>query len=314
MTRALDVLGIGNAVVDIIYSVGDKELDERDLTKGSMQLIDAATAAEVKPDKKSLPLLFGGSIANTVCHIAKLGGSVHFIGKLATDSIGSQYIDDLKASGVGFDTARLATGTTGRCFVFVTPDGQRTMCTHLGVSDKLATVDIDVQAIKKSKILLIEGYLWSAPSAKELILESVAIAQANQTLIAFSLSDPFLVAAFRSEFWNFVEKDVDILFGNELEARALCGTNSVDESIGQLAQITDHFIITQGETGSVAVVQGETFRCSATPVERVVDTTGAGDSFAAGYLFGFVERRSTAESLAIASNLAADTVGHFGGR
>lgn len=315
MTKAIDVLGIGNAMVDILCSVEDQELRHKGLTKGSMTLIDNEMRASLDSVVKPIFRQSGGSVANSVVHVAELTGRSQYIGKVANDSTGKQFIEDMAASGVIFESTVLdSDASTGRCFVFVTPDGQRTMCTYLGACANLTIDDVDVAAIRQAKSLLIEGYLWSSRSAKEMILKSAEIAHESETLVAFSLSDPFLVDSHRSELQDFVHNDVDILFGNELEMEQLHETRGLSETIDALKPVVDHLVITRGEHGSVVVSADEVFTNNATSIAKVVDTTGAGDAYAGGYLYGFAQGFSVAQCMSIASNLAGRVVGHFGGR
>ena len=315
MNKVIDVLGIGNAIVDILCGVDDDELQHKGLTKGSMALIDDETRASLDSTVTPICRQSGGSVANSVVHVAELTGRSQYIGKVANDTTGRQFMDDMGRSGVIFESTVLNSGaSTGRCFVFVTPDGQRTMCTYLGACVDLSIDDVDVAAIKRSKTLLIEGYLWSSPSAKEMILQSAAIAQESETLVAFSLSDPFLVDGYRSQLQEFVRNHVDLLFGNEREMEELHQTHGLDDTIVALSPLVSHLVITRGEFGSVAVVNDEMFKCSAVPVEEVVDTTGAGDAYAGGYLYGFAREFPVAQCMSIASDVAGRVIGHFGGR
>lgn len=315
MTETIDLLGIGNAIADNLCRSSDSELKKNGLIKGSMALIDAQKAAELQSTVIPVSRQSGGSVSNSVVHFAQLGGQSQFIGKVANDDAGTHYIDELIREGVEYSTSFLKSGiSTGRCYVFVTSDGQRTMCTYLGASSELSIADVDTDALDKTKILFIEGYLWASPCAKEMILESVLVAKKSESIIAFSLSDPFLVDGFRSEFQNFVEKDVDILIGNDQEVYQLYETSTLQDSIEELKNRVNHFVITRGERGSVAVVQHDVFKRSATPIEQVVDTTGAGDAFAGGYLYGLTQNYSVEQCLEIASNRAGQVIGHFGGR
>ncbi len=315
MTERVDVIGIGNAIVDVVCSVEDEELEDRGLIKGSMALIDAQIASELNSVVQPVSRKSGGSVANSLVHIAQLGGNCQLVGKVADDETGQRFIEDTKQAGVQFNTASLDTNTlSGRCFVFVSIDGQRTMCTYLGASSKLSDSDVDSAAIAGSKFLLIEGYLWSSPSAKAMILKAASIARESDTCVAFTLSDPYLVDAHQSEFQDFVEKDVDLLFANEHEGSRLYGTRNLNETIAQLKQQVAHVVITRGESGSVAVFENQTYHCDAAPVTEVVDTTGAGDAYAGGYLFGLTQQYPIERCMQIASDRAAKTIGLFGGR
>ncbi len=315
MTKSIDLLGIGNAIVDNLCRAEDRELERNELIKGSMTLVDEQTAARLESMVSPVSTQPGGSVANSVAHFAQLGGRCSFVGKVANDDAGDQYVEAMVQIGVDFRSARLDTGmATGRCNVFVTPDGQRTMCTYLGASVELSSADVDAETIAASKVVLIEGYLWSSPSAKDMILETVSIARQIETAVAFSLSDPFLVDAFRSELQSFVEDEVDLLFGNENEVSQLYSAPSLQDSVDRLKQVVSHIVVTRGENGSVAVVNNEMHEHRAAPVAEVVDTTGAGDAYAGGYLYGMAQGYPVARCMEIASDLAADVIGHFGGR
>ncbi len=315
MTETIDLLGIGNAIADNLCRSSDDELKKYGLIKGSMALIDGKKAAELQSTVSPVLRQSGGSVSNSVVHFSQLGGRSQFIGKVANDDAGIHYIDDLIREGVEYSTSFLNSGkSTGRCYVFVTSDGQRTMCTNLGASSELSIADVDAEVLDRTRVLFIEGYLWASPCAKEMILESVMIAKKSETIIAFSLSDSFLVDGFRSELQQFVENDVDFLIGNEHEVHQLYETSTLQDSIEELKNRVAHFVITRGEKGSVAVVQHEVFKRCATPVAQVVDTTGAGDAFAGGYLYGLTQNNSVEQCLEFASNRAGQVISHFGGR
>ncbi len=316
MTAPIELLGIGNSIVDKLCRTEDQELNEYGLIKGSMALIDAQQAAHLESMVNPVIKQSGGSVANSVVHFANLGGRSGFIGKVANDIHGRGYVAELVRADVQF-TTNFYDGddvATGRCYVFVTPDGQRTMCTHLGASTELTLTDINAAAIEQSKILLIEGYLWSSSVAREMIIEAVSIARRSNTVVAFTLSDPYLVDAYRAELQPFVENYVDLLFGNEHEAYQLYHTSTLQESIDRLQQVVAHLVLTRGEKGSVSIINQHIVVRHATPVELVVDTTGAGDAYAGGYLYGYLQNHSTEQCMDIASNLAAQVIRHYGGR
>ncbi len=315
MTVSIELLGIGNSVVDHLCHAEDQELEKNGLIKGSMALIDQRTVAELELTVEPMSTQSGGSVANSVVHFASLGGRGAFIGKVANDASGLSYVEDMVRSGVDFGASYLDNGiATGRCYVFVTPDGQRTMRTYLGASTELTVGDVSAADIAAARVLLIEGYLWSSAGAREMILESVSIAQMNDTLVAFTLSDPNLVDSNRLELQHFVDNHVELLFGNENEINQLFGTATVRESIDRLKPIVPTLIITRGEKGSVSVADGRVVKRDATAVERVVDTTGAGDAYAGGYLYGLLRNRPVERCMDLASDLAARTICHYGGR
>ncbi len=315
MTKTVDVIGIGNAIVDLLCRVEDDELETRHLVKGSMALIEVEAAQVLDRVVQPVSVQSGGSIANSLFHGSQLGAKCHLIGKIADDATGHRFRADIQHAGVKFTTTPLdAQHMSGRCFVFLTPDGQRTMCTLLGASAKLSNADVNATAIATARILLIEGYLWSSVSARQMILKSVEIAHDSDTLVAFSLSDPFLVGAHQAELQKFVESDVDLLFANESEACRLFDTDGLPATVNRLKQVVDHLVITRGAAGSVVCLNNNTHECAALAVEKVVDTTGAGDAYAGAYLFGFAKGHSVEQCMSIASQQSAEVIGHFGGR
>ena len=315
MTSEVDVLGIGNAIVDLLCSVKEDELKRLSLVKGSMTLVEDQVATDLGATFTPVSMQSGGSIANSLAHVAGLGGHSQLIGKVADDATGLRFREDAAQIGMQFDTPALVSGVaSGRCFVFVTPDGERTMCTNLGASSQLSQDDIDATAISSAKVLLVEGYLWSSPSARQMILSSVSIARESGTVVAFSLSDSFLVDAFRSDFQTFVEQSVDLLIANEHEAEQLYATGDIHDTLDRLQQSVAHLVITRGAKGSVVVLEDQTYEREATSVVEVVDTTGAGDAYAGGYLYGLTQDFPVAKCMDIASDQAAVVIGQYGGR
>lgn len=313
--QSVDVLGIGNAIVDLLCPVEDGELEKKGLLKGSMALVDDVAAQQLHSQVQPVSVQSGGSVANSLFHSAQMGAKCHLVGKVADDETGQRFRDDAERGGVKLTTTPLAgQHMSGCCFVFVTPDGQRTMCTFLGASAKLSDVDIDAAAIAAAKVLLIEGYLWSSVSARQMILKSAAIAHQSDTLVAFSLSDSYLVSAHQEEFQEFIENYVDLLFANEHEAYRLFDTDSLATTVDRLKRVVDHLVVTRGESGSVAYHEDNTYECSALSVEKVVDTTGAGDAYAGGYLYGLTQGYSIEQCMKIATQQSTDVIGHYGGR
>lgn len=315
MTKSIDVLGLGNAIVDILCFTQEQDIFKMGLVKGTMQLVDHEAVHNLRQNLSPDSFRSGGSIANSLAHLSELGASCQFVGKVAQDDTGTRFTNDLKRLGMKFTTRPLQDeSTSARCYIFVTPDGQRTMCTYLGAASMLSNADLDEEAIRNSSCMFVEGYLWYSATAKELILESSKIAKSLGTSIAFSLSDPILVDSFRSELQPYVEENVDILFANELEAEQLYRTKGAKETVCALEPKVKTLVMTQGSAGAVAAAEGQIFDRPAVPVSRVVDTTGAGDAYAAGILFGLSRDKPIPDCMEIASRIAAEVIQHIGGR
>lgn len=315
MTKVIDLLGMGNAIVDILCLAQKKDLESMGLKKGMMTLVNDEEVQNLKDTAIVDSMMSGGSVANSMVHFSALGGRGQYVGKVANDDIGDRFRQEMAELNVRFETSSLANGTaTGCCHVFVTPDAQRTMCTYLGASAMLTPADLDVAAVSASSILLIEGYLWDSPGAVELIAETVRVAKRAQTRVALTLSDPMLVDRHRDRMHDFVRQHVDLLFANELEAQNLCQADGWEKSHKAVCAIVDHAIITRGDQGSVVTVNGVTYGRAADLVSAVVDTTGAGDSYAAGYLHGLTNGWPINRCMDLGSEIAAATVSHMGGR
>ena len=315
MTDRVDVLGIGNAMVDILCFAKDSKLQKMELKKSLMTLINEDAIGELESVVKPASVCSGGSVANSVVQLSLLGGRSQFIGKIAQDKIGQQFREDMSRSGVEFNTRSVQSGTsTGRCYVFVTPDAQRTMCASLGACLKLSADDIEEEAIKRSSFLLIEGYLWDLPGARDLIFEASRVAKEAGTSIAFTLSDPFLVDRHRGDLQKYVEQQVDLLFTNELEAKSLYVSENLEAVLADFKGKVEHLVVTRGELGSVVLSQGKTHVREIEPVSDVVDTTGAGDAYAAGFLYGFTRNWSIPKCMDTATGIAARVIRQVGGR
>ena len=315
MTNRIDVLGIGNAIVDILCLAQDSDLRDMSLNKGMMTLVDDQTVQQLKATASVDSMQSGGSVANSVAHLSALGGRSQFIGKIANDQVGDKFRQEMDELEIKFLTSPADSQTsTGRCYIFVTPDAQRTMCTYLGASRLLTTDDLDTDAVSQASIVLIEGYLWDLPDSVDLIFETVGVAKRSQTLVALSLSDPMLVERHRDRLQIFLRDHADILFANELEAQKLCESERWELTEKSVNKFVDHAIITRGDQGSVVTVDGITHSRRADPVSKVVDTTGAGDAYAAGYLFGLTHNQSIERCMDLASDVAARTISHMGGR
>jgi sugar/nucleoside kinase (ribokinase family) len=311
-----DVVGIGNAIVDVLAKAEDKFLSEHQLNKGAMTLIDAPTAGRLYQAMAPAIECSGGSAANTMAGIASLGGRGAFIGKVCADQLGSVFNHDIKAAGVAFSTPPSKGGPpTARCLIFVTPDGQRTMQTYLGACVELKPDDVRMEQIQGARITYLEGYLWDPPEAKEAFRKAVKIAHGAGRRVALSLSDPFCVGRHRDEFLEMVENDVDILFANEAEITSLYQTSNFDDALQRVRQKKDRIAaLTRSEKGAVIVSGDQVHQVPAEKVAQVVDTTGAGDLFAAGFLYGLTHGHNLASAGRIGVICAGEIISHFGAR
>jgi sugar/nucleoside kinase (ribokinase family) len=313
--RTLDVVGIGNAIVDVLSEADDRFLDKHGLAKGVMTLIDAERGESLYAAMSGRVECSGGSAANTMVGIASLGGAAAYIGKVHDDTLGHLFARDIRAAGVDFRTPPSAAGPpSGRCLVLVTPDAQRTMQTYLGASATLAPDDLDEEAIASAAVTYLEGYLWDPPPAKEAFLAAAAIAHGAGRQVALTLSDAFCVERHRSEFRELLGSHVDILLANEDEILSLYETEDFDGALNSLRSDCRTGAVTRGAQGSAVVVGGNRYDVPAAPVARVVDTTGAGDLFAAGFLHGLTRGMGPANSARIGSIAASEIISHFGAR
>ena len=312
---ALDVVGIGNAMVDVLVHADDAFLDDHDLIKGAMTLIDGERAAALYDELESGVEISGGSAANTMAGIAALGGRSAFIGKLRDDPLGAVFAHDIRAAGVRFETPLSDhTAPTARCFVIVTPDAQRTMSTYLGACVELGPEDVDEALIASASITYLEGYLWDPPGGKAAFRKAHHIAHEAGQRVALTLSDPFCVERYREEFLELVAGPIDILFANEAEIMALYETASFDEAVAHVRGHCAIAALTRSEQGSVIVAGDEVHTIEAATVERVVDTTGAGDLYAAGFLHGLSRGWDLADCARLGGVAAAEIIGHLGAR
>jgi sugar/nucleoside kinase (ribokinase family) len=311
-----DVVGIGNAIVDIIGRCDEAFLAKHGCAKGSMQLVDAAAVARLYDDMGPAVEISGGSGANTIVGVASFGGKAGFIGKTANDQFGEIFGHDIRTAGVTFNTPAAAKGgePTGRCLVLVTPDGQRTMNTFLGVSPQLGGGEVDAALVASARIVYLEGYLFDRPEAKAAFRQAAEIAAKAGRQVALSLSDSFCVNRHRAEFLDLIRSSVDILFANEAEITSLYETKSFDEAATRAAADTKLAALTRSEKGSVILGGGKSIAIPAAPVAKVVDTTGAGDLYAAGFLFGIATGRDLETSGRIGSLAAAEIISHIGAR
>jgi sugar/nucleoside kinase (ribokinase family) len=314
-SASLDVVGIGNAIVDVIARQDDTFLVERQLAKGAMTLIDEAAAESLYAAMAPAVESSGGSAANTMAGIASLGGAGAFIGKVRDDQLGTVFAHDIRAAGVKFDTPPADKGpSTARCLVVVTPDAQRTMQTYLGACVGLAPSDVDADLVRSAQVTYLEGYLWDPPRAKKAFLKAAEIAHGADRRVALSLSDPFCVARHRAEFRDLVSNHVDILFANEAEILSLFEVGSFDEALQLVRGRVDVACLTRSEKGSVIVAGKDVHVIDAAKVPRVVDTTGAGDLYAAGFLYGLTRNLGLVKAGRIASLAAAEAISHVGAR
>lgn len=311
----LDVLGIGNAIVDVIAHAEEKDLLNLELTKGAMTLIDAARAEFLYEKMGTAVESSGGSAANTMVGLAQLSGAAGYIGKVRNDQLGGIFHHDISAAGVEFPTPPAIAGPpTARCLIFVTPDAQRTMETYLGASVGLGPDCIDQACIRRAKIVYLEGYLWDEPPAKEAFVLASEIAHAAGKKVALTLSDSFCVQRHRQSFQDLIADHVDILFANEAEILSLYQVTNFDQALQKVRAHCEVVALTRSEKGSVILSSEEVHVVDAEPVETVLDTTGAGDLFAAGFLFGLTRGHGLAACGRIGSICAAEIVSHFGAR
>lgn len=314
-SAAFDVLGIGNAIVDILSHTDDAFLSQHGLVKGSMTLIDEERAETLYAVTGPGVEVSGGSCGNTMAGVASFGGKGAYIGKVRNDQLGEVFSHDLKATGVAFETASATSGpATARCLILVTPDGQRTMNTYLGACTGLGPVDIDTNVVGAAKVTYVEGYLWDAPEAKKAVLKAFDAAHQAGRLVSITLSDSFCVHRYREEFRDLIRNKVDILFGNEAEIKALYEVETFEEALEATRKEAKIAALTRSEKGSIAIKGSETYAVPAAPVAKVVDTTGAGDLYASGFLFGYTHGKPLAECARLGGIAAAEIISHIGAR
>jgi sugar/nucleoside kinase (ribokinase family) len=314
-TESLDVVGIGNAIVDVIASADDAFLERFEMPKGGMVLIDEARAEEIYAAMGSAVVSSGGSAGNTIAGIASLGGRTGYIGKVRDDALGLEFRHDIAAGGTLFPTPAATAGpATARCLVLVTPDSQRTMNTFLGACISLGPDDIDEALIRSAQITYLEGYLYDDPSAQAAFHKAAEIAHAAGRKVALSLSDAFCVNRHRDDFRQLVDHHVDVLFANEAEIAALFETTRHEESIARLRTMTELAAVTRGADGSIVVTKDDIIELPAAAVTKVVDTTGAGDLYAAGFLFALTRGAALRECGRLGGLAASEIISHFGAR
>lgn len=309
-SRAPDVVAVGNAIVDVLAPTPDEVIDEQGLAKGTMRLVEADEAERLYAAMGPATEMSGGGAANTAVGVALLGGQAHFVGKVADDQLGKVFTHDIRAVGVGFDVAPAVTGSTGRCLVMVTPDAQRTMSTSLGVAGDLAPTDLDENLLRSAAWVFLEGYFWDPPQARASLIQAARLGSA----VAFSLADPLLVQRHHQDLWSFCDSHVDLLFGNEDEVLALGRTSDLGEAVAMVRTLCETLVVTRSERGSIVVSADGDVEVPAAPVREVVDTTGAGDLYAAGFLVGRCRGLGARECAELGGQAAAAVIQQLGAR
>ncbi|MHB8438483.1 MAG: adenosine kinase [Acidimicrobiales bacterium] len=318
--RSLDVVALGSALVDVLSRAPDDLLGRLGMAKGSMALVDLARSAELYGSMGPAEEMSGGSAANTVAGVAALGGRAGFVGKVADDPFGEVFRHDLSSAGVVLGPVRPVAASaeeqlgTGRCLVFVTPDGERTMATHLGVASTLGPEDIDGDFVAGAQVLYIEGYLWDLGPAKRAIRNAIEVAHSADVLVALSLSDSFCVERHQREFLELLQGEVDAVFANEDEVRLLFGASTFDAALPLIEETGVLAALTRGPRGSVVVTAAGPVEVAPEPVDEVLDTTGAGDLYAAGFLYGLTHGREPADCGRLGGLCAAEVISHLGAR
>ena len=315
VNKEFGITGIGNSIVDIIVQVEDDFLEENDLRKGMMSLVNLDEIQNLEKKFKIETTVSGGSVANSIVCMSQNDINSAFIGKVADDDIGSAFINGLNKEGVKFGSSQFSdTEKTGRCIVMVSKDAQRTMSTYLGISQKLNDKDINEDLIKKSNILYLEGYLWDLDDAQSAIKKSISIAKENETKIAFSVSDVFCVERFRDSFIEIIKNDCDIVFANEEEIKALTGETDVNEVSNSLIEKNKILAVTRGDKGVLIMSQNSKYELESEKIDNLVDTTGAGDIFAAGFLEYLIKNREIEECGKRGIELASKIIQQYGAR
>lgn len=315
MTDTTKLLGISNAIVDVLAHVSDEIVAKVGDPIGSMTLIDENRAREIYALMGPATEMSGGSVANTVAGFANLGGDAAYIGRVKDDQLGEIFVHDMRSLGVDVRTRPATDGSpTARCHVLITPDGQRTMQTYLGACTELAVADITNDTVGHPTVTLLEGYVWDIPEGPALAAEAIRITHENGGRVAISLSDSFCVERHLEEYRDVVRDGVDIVMADEDEINALLGTEDFDTSVGLLSDYNNLFALTRSAKGSVVLHRGENVVQPATTVEKIVDTTGAGDAYTAGFLYGLTDGQSLAECARLGTFCATEVIQQVGGR
>ena len=309
------ILGIGNAIVDVFAKVNNEFLITNKLVKGSMKLINKLEFENLKKNIAIEKIVAGGSVANTMSGIAHLNGSASFIGKISSDNFGDIYKESLEDINVDFSYIKKNEHLpTGASIILITPDSERTMCTYLGISSHLSADDLDKKYIKDHELILLEGYLWDKGISEKIFKHEINIAKKNKKKIAMSLSDIFCVSRHKQDFYNLLMSDLDILIGNENEINELTNKKNLLESINQLKELKKLIVITRSDKGSLAIDDGEIINCESIKVNKILDLTGAGDLFAAGFLKEYLDKSKIKKCLETGSLVASQIIQKIGAR
>ena len=309
------ILGIGNAIVDVLAKVDDEFLIKRNFIKGSMKLINKSEFEDLKKNIKIEKIVAGGSVANTMAGIANLKGNPSFIGKINTDNFGDMYRKSLQDINVNFSYIEKKEDlSTGASIILITPDSERTMCTYLGISSHLSANDVNENNIIDHELIFLEGYLWDKGISEKMFKHAISIAKKNKVKIAMSLSDIFCVTRHKQDFYNLLKNDLDILIGNENEINELANKKNLLDSVNQLKELNKLIVITRSENGSMAIKNNEIINCNSIKVNNVLDLTGAGDLFAAGFLKEYLDNSEVKKCLETGSILASKIIQKIGAR
>ena len=309
------ILGIGNAIIDVLARVDDEFLRNKNLTKGSMKLINKYEFEDLRKNIKIEKVVAGGSVANTMSGIAYLKGDSSFIGKINSDNFGKLYKKSLEDINVKFNYVEKNEDlSTGASIILITPDSERTMCTYLGISSHLSDKDINEKNIIEHKLIFLEGYLWDKGTSEKMFKNLISIAKKNKVKIAMSLSDIFCVTRHKLDFYNLLKNDLDILIGNENEINELTNKKNLLESVNQLKEFNKLIIITRSKNGSMAIQNNEIINCNSIKVNKILDLTGAGDLFAAGFLKEYLDESDIKKCLTTGSILASNIIQKIGAR
>ena len=309
------ILGIGNAIVDVLAKVDDEFLEKTKLIKGSMKLINKVEFEDLKKNIKIEKVVAGGSVANTMAGIAHLQGNPSFIGKINADNFGKMYRKSLQDINVNFSYLEKDEDlSTGASIILITPDSERTMCTYLGISSHLSANDINENKIIDHELIFLEGYLWDKGISEKMFKHTISIAKKNKIKIAMSLSDIFCVTRHKQDFYNLLKNDLDILIGNENEINELTNKKNLLDSVNQLKELSKLIVITRSKNGSIAIKDNEIINCNSIKVNKILDLTGAGDLFAAGFLKEYLNNSDIKKCLETGSILASKIIQKIGAR
>ena len=313
--KKYDIVGIGNAIVDLIAEVDDSYLKKNAITKGSMSLVDYEVVNRIGNEVNIIRTISGGSVANSIVSIAQQNLKTAFIGKVNQDELGEKFSQGLKKEKVEFKITKSSTNKyTARCVILVSTDAERTMNTYLGISQELTEEDIDLGIISNSSMLYLEGYLWDLDNAKKAIKKSISAAKSSETIVAFSISDAFCVDRFREEFIDLINNSVDLIFANETEIKSLYETSDINIAIKKCQETNKIFAVTLGDKGAKIIHQDEIVNIKAEKIDKLVDTTGAGDLFAAGFLTEYIRTQNLESSGKLGVKMASIIIQQFGAR